>query len=104
MGSKLGLRDPGTPGECVQGYQGLRLGRKGRAGLDLGRHLGHRTGKSKPPTPITTAQESPEALLHQLLPLHGDAAAGPAQATDVHAPGAVPGAAAGCPGGLGLPH
>ncbi|XP_026935223.1 cation channel sperm-associated auxiliary subunit gamma isoform X3 [Sagmatias obliquidens] len=53
--------------------------------------------------PLGAAREPPDALLHQLLPLHGDASAGPAQPADLHAPGALPGAAAVCLGARGLP-
>ena len=59
--------------------------------------------KSQLPSSTTTTQEPPDAVLLQLLPLHGDASAGAAQSADLHAPGALPRAAAACLGALGLP-
>lgn len=45
---------------------------------------------------------APDAVLLQLLPLHGDAPAGAAQPENLHAPGALPRATAACLGALGL--
>ena len=59
--------------------------------------------ESQLPSSTTAAQEPPDAVLLQLLPLHGDASAGAAQPADLHAPGALPRPAAARLGALGLP-
>lgn len=104
-GESLG-GDPRLWSEIEEEQDWIGFGESAAQGWETGRWrlLGRRAQKSKRPPPTTTAQESPETLLHQLLPLHGDAPAAPARPEDLHAPGALPGAAAARPGALGLPH